>query len=125
MISVTANAAQQIQRAAADSGAEGMSLRVAAHYDDAAHEMQYGIGFDELREGDEQVDAHGVTLLVSPLSKDAVANLTIDFVEVGPGDQRFVFIHPDEAADADGPAGNQRGGCGSCGCGSGGCGPRS
>jgi iron-sulfur cluster assembly protein len=120
MISVTANAAQQIRRAAADSGAEGMSLRVAAHLDEASNEIQYGIGFDELREGDEEIDAEGVTLLVSPLSKDAVANLTIDFVEIGPGDQRFVFIHDDET-----PTG---GGCGSCGCGSGGsggCGPRS
>lgn len=120
MISVTANAAQQIRRAAADSGAEGMSLRVAAHLDEASNEIQYGIGFDELREGDEEIDAEGVTLLVSPLSKDAVANLTIDYVEIGPGDQRFVFIHDDEA-----PTG---GGCGSCGCGSsgsGGCGPRS
>ena len=119
MISVTTSAAEQIHRAAADSGAEGMSLRVAAHYDEVACEMQYGIGFDELRDGDEQVDADGVTLLVSPLSRDAVADLIIDFVEVAPGDQRFVFLRPDEGAPAPG------GGCGSCGCGSGGCGPRS
>jgi iron-sulfur cluster assembly protein len=117
MISVTENAARQIQIAAADSGAEGMSLRVAAHYDDAAREIQYGIGFDEPRDDDEQVEAHGVSLLVSPLSKEAVDDLTIDYVEVGPGDFRFVFIHPDEAPAA--------GGCGSCSCGTGGCGPKS
>lgn len=117
MISVTASAARQIHLAAADSGADGMSLRIAAHYDEVAREMQYGIGFDEEREGDETVDAHGVTLLVSPLSRDAVAELTIDYVEVAPGDFRFVFIPPDDDAPAAGSA------CGGCSCGSGGCAP--
>ena len=118
MISVTESAARQIQIAAEDSGAEGMSLRVAAHYDDAAREVQYGIGFDDPRDDDEQVEAHGVSLLVSPLSKDAVDDVTIDYVEVEPGDFRFVFIHPDDE-----PAPSSGGGCGSCG--TGGCGPKS
>ena len=124
MISVTESAARQIHIAAADSGAEGMSLRVAAHYDDAAREIQYGIGFDEPREDDEHVEAHGVNLLVSPLSKEAVDDVTIDYVEVGPGDFRFVFIHPDDEP-APGGSDSVSGSCGGCSCGTGGCGPKS
>ena len=116
MVSVTPSAAQQIRLAAADSGADGMSLRIAAHYDAAARELQYGIGFDEAREGDQSIETAGVTLLVSPLSRDAVANLTIDYVEVEPGDFRFVFLHPDELQPPR-PAG-----CGGCSRNSGSCG---
>lgn len=119
MISVTASAAQQIHLAAADSGADGMSLRIAAHYDESAREMQYGIGFDDPREDDERIETHGVTLIVSPLSKEAVAHLTIDYVEIEPGDFRFIFIHPDDEAAPRSAA------CGGCSCGSGGCEPRS
>lgn len=120
MINVTNSAAQQIMMAAADSGAQGMSLRVAAHYDEAANEIQYGIGFDEAKEDDECVETHGVSLLVSPLSMEAVANLTIDYVEIEPGDFRFIFMHPDDEEPP--PPKNA---CGGCSCGSGGCGPRS
>lgn len=118
MISVTTSAAQQIHLAAADSGAEGMSLRVAAHLDASSNEVQYGIGFDEPREDDIRIDTLGVTLLVSPLSKSAVDNLTIDYVEIEPGDFRFIFIHPDDQPKDASP------GCGGCSCGSGGCAPR-
>lgn len=117
MVSVTPNAARQIQIAANDSGAAGMSLRVAAHFDEHANEIQYGIGFDEPHEEDQQIEAYGVTLLVSPLSRAAVDNITIDYVEIEPGDFRFIFIHPDDQPAA--PSA-----CGGCGCGSGGCSPR-
>ena len=117
MINVTASAAQQIMIAAADSGAGGMSLRVAAHYDESAHEIQYGIGFDEAKDDDECVETHGVSLLVSPLSKSAVDNLTIDYVEIEPGDFRFIFIHPED--DCSTPSSNGCGGCSrNSGCGS-------
>lgn len=96
MIQVTPSAVRQIHLAAEDSGADGMSLRVAAHFDERANEIQYGIGFDEARENDETIELYGITFLVSPLSRDAVVNLTIDYVEIEPGDFRFIFIHPDD-----------------------------
>lgn len=120
MISVTSSAAQQIRIAAEDSGADGMSLRIAAHYDEAANEIQYGIGFDDARDDDECIETQGVSILVSPLSREAVANLTIDYVEIEPGDFRFIFLHPDDEMSP-APASS----CGGCSCGSGGCGPRS
>lgn len=118
MISVTPSAAEQIRIAASDSGADGMPLRIAAHYDEMSEELQYGIGFDEIHDDDEQYESEGVTVLVSPLSSDAVADLIIDYVELSPGDFRFIFYHPDDLPPATG--GGCGGGC-SCGKSSGGC----
>jgi iron-sulfur cluster assembly protein len=122
MINVTPAAVKQIHMAASDSAAEGMSLRVAAHIDERSGQMQYGIGFDEPRDDDDRVDTLGVTLLISPLSRDALSDLTIDYVEIEPGDFRFVFIAPREASAACAPT---DGGCGSGRCSSGGCGSKS
>lgn len=117
MISVTTSAAQQIEIAAAESGAEGMPLRIAAHYDEMADEIQYGIGFDDVHEDDAQYESSGITVLVSPLSRDAVADLIIDYVELSPGDYRFIFYRAEDI-----PPAAAAGGCGGSGCGSGGCG---
>lgn len=128
MISVTPAAVKQIHNAAVDSAADGMSLRVAAHYDEVAGEMQYGIGFDDPRDDDERVNMLGLTILISPLSREAVMDLTIDYVEIKPGDFRFIFLHPNDA-EAPSPlainCGGGGGRCGSGGCSSGGCGPQS
>jgi iron-sulfur cluster assembly protein len=118
MVSVTASAAQQIRIAAADSGAEGMSLRVAAHYDEAADELQYGIGFDEAHTDDLSFESSGISVLVSPLSEEAVQDLVIDFVELSPGDFRFIFYRAGDVVDP--PQGSSS--CGGCSCGSAGAG---
>jgi len=122
MINVTPAAVKQIHLAASDSAADGMSLRVAAHIDEISGQMQYGIGFDEPRDDDDLIDTLGITLLISPLSRDALSELTIDYVEIEPGDFRFVFIAPREEPAACAPSGA---GCGSGRCGSGGCGSKS
>lgn len=115
MISVTASAAEQIRIAAAESGAAGMSLRVAAHYDEAADELQYGIGFDDPHGDDLSFESSGISVLVSPLSSEAVQDLIIDFVELSPGDFRFIFYRAGDLVEP--PTG---GSCGGCSCGSGG-----
>lgn len=117
MINVTPAAVTQIHNAAADSAADGMSLRVAAHYDEVSGEMQYGIGFDDRRDDDELVDTPGLSILISPLSREAVNNLTIDYVEIGPGDFRFIFMHPDDDISPPTPVSGGCGGCSSGGCG--------
>lgn len=103
MLSITDNAARQIKQASLDAGAEGMALRIAAHRDDTSDEMHYGIGFDEEREHDEEIHSNGLTLLVSPLSRDALEDLIIDYVEVAPGDYRFIFYRESDVEDDDAP----------------------
>jgi iron-sulfur cluster assembly protein len=104
MIEITDTAAERIRAALRDAPGEGLSLRVAARQNKDG-ETEYGMGFDERREQDEEVvtDA-GITLLVSPPSLEALHDTVIDFVEIEPGDHRFVFYRRgDVPGDAGGP----------------------
>ncbi len=119
MIEITAAAAEQMKAALRSPPAPGLALRVAARRgDDGA--IEYGMGFDERREQDEEVvtDA-GITLLVSPPSLEPIAGTVIDFVEISPGDRRFIFYRADQRPSESGETPAAGGGCA---CGNGGCG---
>lgn len=119
MISVTPVAAKQIRQAAQQSGAEGLGLRIAAKRV-ADGSIQYGMGFDDQRDDDQQITSEGVLILVAPMSEVILKDTVLDFVELNPGEYQFVFINPN---DVEAPSDNPKaGGCGSGGCGSGGCG---
>lgn len=91
MIEITSTAAERIKDALREASGDGLALRMAARRDPHG-QIEYGMGFDERREQDEEVvtDA-GITLLVSPPSLDMLSDVVIDFVEIEPGDHRFVF----------------------------------
>lgn len=110
MISLTKNAADQIRAAAQQSEAGSLGLRIAAKVNDAGM-LEFGMGFDEERDKDAIQESWGITLLISPHSAPLLDDVTIDFAEVTPGEQRFVFMK----GDMEPPSG----GCGSGGCGSG------
>jgi len=117
MMMVTRRAADQIRGAAVQSGAEGMHLRVAAkRLSDGS--VNYGIGFDHERENDDAVESQGVTLLIAPQSKDLLENITLDYVEVEPGDFQFIFIDRTEHPVGAGGDAAAKGACdsGACGC---------
>ncbi|MCK7580037.1 MAG: iron-sulfur cluster assembly accessory protein [Chromatiales bacterium] len=96
MIEVTPEAAEQIRAALADAEEEGLALRVAARRGDDG-ELEYGLGFDERREQDEEIVTDtGITLLVSPPSRQAMAGMVLDFVEIDPGQKRFIFYRAGE-----------------------------
>lgn len=117
MIEITPAAAEQIRAALAGAPEPGMALRVAARRGEDG-EVEYGMGFDERREQDEEVvtDA-GITLLVSPPSLEAISGTVIDFVEIAPGERRFIFYRAHERP-VDAPSAAPGGGCD---CGKGGC----
>jgi iron-sulfur cluster assembly protein len=111
MITVTPSAAQQIRVAATQSDADEMGLRIAARRD-ADGSLHYVMGFDDARNDDRVVSSEGIALVVSPLHADLLDGMTIDFVEFEPGDFRFIFVNPNDAALP-----RASGGCGSGGCG--------
>lgn len=90
MITVTPQAAEQILKSAA-----GASLRLAARLDDKGV-IEYGMGFDEQAEGDALSVSNGVTLLVAPGSVELLTGATLDYVELNPGEWRFIFINPND-----------------------------
>ncbi len=118
MITLTPLAAEQIIKAAQQSGAENMALRIAARQEPDGS-MMYGMGFDDVKDDDLDFMSEGVTLLVSPGMEVLLQGTVIDFVEMGPGEYGFAFMNPN---DKGGSCGSRSGGGGGCGggCGSGG-----
>ncbi len=91
MIEITPAAAERIRLALSGTTEQRLALRVAARRDGNG-QVEYGMGLDERREQDEEVvTATGITLLVSPPSLEAISETVIDFVEIEPGEHRFVF----------------------------------
>jgi iron-sulfur cluster assembly protein len=125
VIQVTAAAAEQIRAVLHKQAAEGLALRVAARRG-ANGETEYGMGLDERREQDEEVVTEaGITLLVSPPSLEAIEGTVIDFVEIAPGERRFIFYRAgalSEAAESQAAASGPTAASGGCSCGKGGCG---
>ena len=95
MVTVTPQAAAQIARSAEQSGAGGARLRLAARLDEKGV-IEYGMGFDDAAEGDSQFESAGVALLVSPGSVELLTGATLDYVELNPGEWRFIFINPND-----------------------------
>jgi len=96
MITITQAAAAQIRKAAAESGDATPALRVAAQLA-ADGSIDFGMGFDQMRTGDTATQVDGIDLVVAARSLELVEGARIDFVEMEPGDYRFVFAPADEA----------------------------
>jgi len=103
MITVTPQAAEQIAKSAQQAGAGGVCLRLAARLDDKGV-LEYGMGFDDKADGDTQVAASGITLLISPGSVELLTGATLDYVEINPGEWRFIFLNPNDPSHKPPPA---------------------
>ena len=113
MFKLTADAANQIRRSAADTGTENLALRIAAKRRPDGG-IEYGMGFDVERANDIQLLSEGITLLISHHSKDLLQGTVLDFVELDPGEFEFIFINPNDADGAP-AAGGAEGGAGQAG----------
>lgn len=97
MIHITPAAAARIRQSAAESGLETPVLRVAAQAA-ADGSVEFGMGFDQSRPGDTTKEFEGVYVVVAARSLELLEGVVLDFAEVEPGDFRFVFARPGEAA---------------------------
>ena len=95
MITVTAQAAEQILKSAQQAGPGGVCLRLAARLDDKGA-IEYGMGFDDQAEGDARVVTNDVTILIASGSVELLTGATLDFVEIDRGEPRFIFINPND-----------------------------
>ena len=95
MITVTAQAAAQILKSAQQAGPSDVCLRLAARLDDKGV-IEYGMGFDDKTDGDTQVVSSDITILISPGSIELLTGATLDFVEINPGEWRFIFLNPND-----------------------------
>jgi iron-sulfur cluster assembly protein len=97
MITITEQAAAQIRKAAKQTGAVNLFLRLAAKIEDGG-KFEYGMGFDERKDNDTLWESGGVSVLVSAACKDLLEGATLDYVEINPGDFRFIFVNPNDPA---------------------------
>ncbi|MDA8129348.1 MAG: hypothetical protein M0Z73_11715 [Betaproteobacteria bacterium] len=93
MIKITDAAAAQIRAANNNPDVFDMILRVAA-YQEEDGSVNYGMGFDIEREADEHLVVNGIEILIAASSTPYLQGVTLDFVELTPGDMRFIFIPP-------------------------------
>ena len=98
MIKITDAAAAQIRVANNNPDVFDMILRVAAYQEDDGG-VNYGMGFEQEREADEHLVINGIELLIAASSTPYLQGVTLDFVEMTPGDLRFIFIPPYSAED--------------------------
>ena len=96
MISVSTAALEQIKLSASEGNLGSTPLRVAIKEQEDGS-FHYAMGFDEQRlPGDNFLNFDGVDLVVSQTSKDLAEGMTIDFVELTPGQFEFIFLNPND-----------------------------
>jgi iron-sulfur cluster assembly protein len=95
MFKVTSAAADQVRAAAQQGGTEGMALRLAASRR-ADGSIEYRMGFDEADEDDIRFNSEGVEIVMAPEYVPLLDRATLDFVELQPGEQQFIFLNPED-----------------------------
>jgi len=96
MIKVTPQAAEQIRKSAQQqTDPRPVYLRLAARLGENGA-IEYGMGFDNKAEDDLEVVASDIKLLISPGNVELLSGATLDYVEINPGELRFIFINPND-----------------------------
>jgi len=96
MFKITATAARQVLSAAEQGGTEGLSLRLAAHQKPDGS-IDYRMGFDDATEEDIRIASEGIDIVMAPEYVPLLAEATMDFVEIEPGQFHFIFLNPKDA----------------------------
>ncbi len=97
MITVSPAAAEQIRKSAEQSNSENLCLRIAARVT-PEEALDYGMGFDEEKEGDIKTTSEGINIVVAPNYVDMVHGMHIDYVELETGEFNFIFQNPNDPA---------------------------
>lgn len=92
VIQVTENAAAEVKLMAAKPENAGKHLRVYVEQGGCSG-MQYGMTFDEVRDGDARAEMHGVTVLVDAFSATYLRGTVVDFSDALSGGG-FKIINP-------------------------------
>ena len=95
MIKLTEDAAKQILIQAKQSGAIDEPLRIAVRQGNSG-DFQYLMGFDEVKEGDNQFEARGVKLVIAENDVPLVSNMEVDYVEIEGEEKEFIFKNPND-----------------------------
>jgi iron-sulfur cluster assembly protein len=95
IITFSENAIAHIQTNIEDGGHSKLALRIAAKMS-GDEKMQYGIGFDDIKEEDAQFEHKGFKVIISPDCLELLHGTHIDFVAVEDEEQQFIFMNPND-----------------------------
>ncbi len=115
MLTLSTAANARILEALAEQGVDAYGLRVAARYLESEARYEYVMGFDDLREGDQEIPCEGVVLLISPASQTAMSGIVIDYLAVDDGRMAFVFSPLQATQPPQSGSSCQSSGCKKCG----------
>lgn len=96
VIELTPQAADQVRKAARESAAEGLALRFAGTRKPDGS-IDYKMGFDSANESDVRIHSQDVEIVLEPAYEELLRGTVVDFVELEPGEHRFVFMNPNDA----------------------------
>jgi len=96
MFKITPTATQQVLSAAKQGGTEGLSLRLAVHQKPDGS-IDYRMGFDDATDEDIRISSEGIDIVMAPEYVPLLAEATMDFVEIEPGQRHFIFLNPKDA----------------------------
>jgi len=95
MIHITEQASAQIRQAASAGSMAGLALRLAVRrLPDGS--LDYGMGFDNPKLDDVCAEINGLAIVVAPQYQAILKNLTLDYVEISPGNFHFIFQNPND-----------------------------
>lgn len=97
LIHLSERAVQRIRGQMPDGEGE-TALRLAAQRLENG-DFHYAMGFDgESRAGDLREVVEEIPVVVDAESTPLVRGMTVDFVEIEPGQERFIFLNPNDPA---------------------------
>jgi iron-sulfur cluster assembly protein len=97
MFTVTPQAAKEILHSVERGAMQGLWLRIAAQRNPDGS-IDYQMGFDEFHEGDVQLTSEGIDLTIGHGDKELLNGAVLDYVEIEPGEFRFIFLNPNDPA---------------------------
>jgi len=97
MITLTPAAVKQIKHSAKESSLDGLPLRLACTRMQDGN-FHYGMGFDDVKEGDITHTTDGVDVIVSITANEFMNSMTVDYVEIEEGKSDFIFMNPNDPA---------------------------
>ena len=95
MFTLTTAAAEQVLKAATESAAEGLPLRLAAARTPDGS-IDYRLGFDDATEDDIRLNCAGVEVIMTLENVPLLNDATMDYVEIEPGQFHFIFLNPQD-----------------------------
>lgn len=93
IISISPSALTQIKNSMEQH--PNLALRVAAKV--APDEsLEYGMGFDEVKEDDATFEIDGVQIVIAPNCLELLNGAHLDYVEIEPNQFQFIFLNPND-----------------------------